>query len=72
MLILNVFHLAYVIGAKFKRYHSNISPDILDFVIYFWTETICDVINFEQKLSISLEREKIFQKKKQKRYSCSI
>ena len=49
MLILNVFRLAYVIGAKFKRYHSNISRDILDFVIYFCTETICDVINFWTK-----------------------
>ena len=32
-------------------HHSNISQDILDFVIYLCTETICDVINFfEQKL----------------------
>ena len=41
-----VSHMAYVIDAKFEQHHSNISRDILDFVIYFCTEMICDVINF--------------------------
>ena len=41
-----IFYLKYTTGAKFKQRHSNISRDILDFVIYLSNETICDVISF--------------------------
>ena len=37
-----VSNLAYIGGAKFEQHHSSISRDILDFVIYLCTETICD------------------------------
>ena len=65
-----VAYLAYIIGSKFEQHHSNISWDIQDFVINFCTYTICDVINFWTRTWISLEREKIF--KKRKRHSCSL
>ena len=46
-----VSYQRYIIGAKFEQHHHNIFRDILDFVIYFCTDTICETINFfEQKL----------------------
>ena len=41
-----VSYLRYITCAKFEQHHSNISRDILDFVMYRCTETIYDVINF--------------------------
>ena len=52
--------MRYITGSKFEQHHSNISRDILDFVIYLSTKTICDVINFSAKTLISMEQEKIF------------
>ena len=50
----------FITGAKFEQHHSNISRDILDFVICLCTETICDVINFFSKnANISGTREDI-------------
>ena len=33
-------------GGKFEQHHYDIFRDILDFVIYFCTDAICDVVNF--------------------------
>ena len=41
-----VSYQRYITGAKFEQHHLNISRDILDFIIYFSTDTICDVITF--------------------------
>ena len=41
-----VSYQRYITGAKFEKHHYNIFRDILDFVIYFCTDTICDVFNF--------------------------
>ena len=49
-------YLAYIIGAKFEQKHSNISRDILDFVIYFCTKVFV--------MPPVFERGKIFQKRK--------
>ena len=43
------WHSRYITGAKFEQHHYNIFQDILDFVIYFCTDTICDIINFLTK-----------------------
>ena len=40
-----VSYLGYITGAKFEQHQSNISRDILDFVIYLCTNTICVIIN---------------------------
>ena len=36
----------YISGAKFEEHCSNISGDILDWVLYWFSETIYDVITF--------------------------
>ena len=50
-------YLMYIIGVKYERHHSNISRDILDFVIIFLLlRPFVKSSVFKQKL----EREKIF------------
>ena len=54
----------YIYGAKFKDHCSNISRDILVWVLNCFSGTTYDVIPNNTKTWISLKREKIFQKGK--------
>ena len=36
----------YIFGAKFEEHSSNISRDIVDWVLYWFSGTIYDVITF--------------------------
>ena len=36
----------YISGAKFEEHFSNISGDILDWLLYFFGETTDDIITF--------------------------
>ena len=44
-----VSYLWSITGAKFEQHHFNVSRDILDFVMYHCTETMCVVSSFEQE-----------------------
>ena len=54
--------MMYISGAKFKDYCSNISRDMLDWVLDCFSGTTYDVITHNTKTWISLKRKKIFQK----------
>ena len=43
---LNYAYLKGLSSLVSMMYHSNISRDILDIVIYLCTETICDIVSF--------------------------
>ena len=51
------------LAAKFGEHHSNISRDILDFVIYPCTETLCRHQFLNKDLKISGMREDISETK---------
>ena len=61
---IKISYLAYIIGAKFEEYHSNISQAILYFVISLCTGTICDIISFLTKLEYSFNERRYLKKKK--------
>ena len=57
-------YLWSITGAKFEQHLSNVSRDILEFVMYLCTETICVVIKFSTRnLNISGTSEDIQNKK---------
>ena len=57
----------YISGAKFEEHCSNISRDVIDWVLYYFSATIYDVITFliciMQKRKY-LHNEKRYSKKK--------
>ena len=52
--------VTYSPDAKFEEHRLNISRDILDRVLYHFSETTYDVITLLTKTNISRKRKKIF------------